>query len=151
MDLNNFFSEESIVMNCQSRSKKNVLELISQIASGISETSEDIIFQKLYEREKLGTTAFGNGIAIPHARIDNLSEARIIILMLETAIDFDSSDGKKVDLIISLLAPNNKNEIHIKILSKIAEMLDDKDYREKIRNCSNKTEIKSVINSYQKN
>ena len=71
--------------------------------------------------------------------------------MLETAIDFDSSDGKKVDLIISLLAPNNKNEIHIKILSKIAEMLDDKDYREKIRNCSNKTEIKSVINSYQKN
>ena len=110
-----------------------------------------IVFEKLYEREKLGTTAFGNGIAIPHARIDNLSEARIIILMLETAIDFDSSDGKKVDLIISLLAPNNKNEIHIKILSKIAEMLDDKDYREKIRNCSNKTEIKSVINSYQKN
>ena len=147
MDLNKFFSEDSILMNCQSRSKKNVLELISQIASGISETSEDIIFQKLYEREKLGTTAFGNGIAIPHARIDNLSEARIIILMLETAIDFDSSDGKKVDLIISLLAPNNKNEIHIKILSKIAEMLDDKDYREKIRNCSNKTEIKSVINN----
>ena len=151
MDLNKFFSEDSILMNCQSRSKKNVLELISQIASGVSETSEDIIFQKLYEREKLGTTAFGNGIAIPHARIDNLSEARIIILMLETAIDFDSSDGKKVDLIISLLAPNNKNEIHIKILSKIAEMLDDEDYREKIRNCSNKTEIKSVINSYQKN
>tara|TARA_Y100000389_G_C17454006_1_gene516801 strand:- start:850 stop:1305 length:456 start_codon:yes stop_codon:yes gene_type:complete len=151
MDLNKFFSEDSILMNCQSRSKKNVLELISQIASGISETSEDIIFQKLYEREKLGTTAFGNGIAIPHARIDNLSEAKIIILMLETAIDFDSSDGKKVDLIISLLAPNNKNEIHIKILSKIAEMLDDEDYREKIRNCSNKTEIKSVINSYQKN
>ncbi|MBT5406872.1 MAG: PTS transporter subunit EIIA [Gammaproteobacteria bacterium] len=151
MDLNKFFSEDSILMNCQSRSKKNVLELISQIASGISETSEDIIFQKLYEREKLGTTAFGNGIAIPHARIDNLSEARIIILMLETAIDFDSSDGKKVDLIISLLAPNNKNEIHIKILSKIAEMLDDEDYREKIRNCSNKTEIKSVINSYRKN
>lgn len=151
MDLNKFFSEDSILMNCQSRSKKNVLELISQIASGISETSEDIIFQKLYEREKLGTTAFGNGIAIPHARIDNLSEAKIIILMLETAIDFDSSDGKKVDLIISLLAPNNKNEIHIKILSKIAEMLDDEDYREKIRNCSNKTEIKSVINSYRKN
>ncbi len=151
MDLNKFFSEDSILMNCQSRSKKNVLELISQIASGISETSEDIIFQKLYEREKLGTTAFGNGIAIPHARIDNLSEAKIIILMLETAIDFDSSDGKKVDLIFSLLAPNNKNEIHIKILSKIAEMLDDEDYREKIRNCSNKTEIKSVINSYRKN
>ena len=97
----------------------------------ISETNKDIVFEKLYEREKLGTTAFGNGIAIPHARIDNLSEAKIIILKLETAIDFNSSDGEKVDLIISLLAPNNENEMHIKILSKIAEMLDDKFFREK--------------------
>ena len=149
MDLNNFFSEESIIMDCQSKSKKNVLELISKIASSISITNKDIVFEKLYEREKLGTTAFGNGIAIPHARIDNLSEAKIIILKLETAIDFNSSDGEKVDLIISLLAPNNENEMHIKILSKIAEMLDDKIFREKIRNCSNKLEIKSVINSYQ--
>ena len=149
MDLNNFFSEESIIMNCQSKSKKNVLELISEIASSVSATNKDMVFEKLYEREKLGTTAFGNGIAIPHARIDNLSEAKIIILKLETAIDFNSSDGEKVDLIVSLLAPNNKNELHIQILSKIAEMLDDKVFREKIRNCSNKSEIKSVINSYQ--
>jgi PTS system nitrogen regulatory IIA component len=149
MDLNNFFSEESIIMDCQSKSKKNVLELISEIASSISVTDKDIVFEKLYEREKLGTTAFGNGIAIPHARIDNISEAKIIILKLETAIDFNSSDGEKVDLIVSLLAPNNENEMHIKILSKIAEMLDDKVFREKIRNCSNKLEIKSVINSYQ--
>ena len=149
MDLNNFFSEESIIMNCQSKSKKNVLELISKIASSVSATNQDVIFEKLYEREKLGTTAFGNGIAIPHARIDNLLEAKIIILKLETAIDFNSSDGEKVDLIVSLLAPNNENEIHIKILSKIAEMLDDKSFREKIRSCSNKLEIKSIINSYQ--
>ena len=149
MDLNNFFSEESIIMDCQSKSKKNVLELISEIASSISITNKDVVFEKLYEREKLGTTAFGNGIAIPHARIDDLSEAKIIILKLETAIDFNSSDGKKVDLIVSLLAPNNENEMHIKILSKIAEMLDDEFFREKIRNCSDKSEIKSVINSYQ--
>ena len=149
MDLSNFFSEESIVMDCQSKSKKNVLELISEIASSISATNKDIVFEKLYEREKLGTTAFGNGIAIPHARIDDLPEAKIIILKLETAIDFNSSDGEQVDLIMSLLAPNNENEMHIKILSKIAEMLDDKVFREKIRNCSNKSEIRLVINSYK--
>ena len=149
MDLNNFFSEESIIMNCQSKSKKNVLELISEIAASISLTNKDIVFFFFFEREKLGTTAFGNGIAIPHARIDDLSEAKIIILKLETAIDFNSSDGEKVDLIVSLLAPNNENEIHIKILSKIAEMLDDKVCREKIRNCLDKEAIKSVINSYQ--
>jgi PTS system nitrogen regulatory IIA component len=149
MDLNNFFSEESIIMDCQSKSKKNVLELISEIAASVSVANKDIVFEKLYEREKLGTTAFGNGIAIPHARIDDLLEAKIIILKLETAIDFNSSDGEKVDLIVSLLVPNNENDMHIKILSKIAEMLDDKVFREKIRNCSSKLEIKSVINSYQ--
>ena len=149
MDLNNFFSEESIIMDCQSKSKKNVLELISEIAASVSVANKDIVFEKLYEREKLGTTAFGNGIAIPHARIDDLLEAKIIILKLETAIDFNSSDGEKVDLIVSLLVPNNENDMHIKILSKIAEMLDDKVFREKIKNCSNKLEIKSVINSYQ--
>jgi len=149
MDLSNFFSEENVIIDCQSKSKKNVLELISEIAASVSVANKDIVFEKLYEREKLGTTAFGNGIAIPHARIDDLLEAKIIILKLETAIDFNSSDGEKVDLIISLLVPNNENDMHIKILSKIAEMLDDKVFREKIRNCSSKLEIKSVINSYQ--
>ena len=149
MDLSNFFSEESVIIDCQSKSKKTVLELISEIAASVSVANKDIVFEKLYEREKLGTTAFGNGIAIPHARIDDLLEAKIIILKLETAIDFNSSDGEKVDLIVSLLVPNNENDMHIKILSKIAEMLDDKVFREKIRNCSSKLEIKSVINSYQ--
>ena len=149
MDLCNFISEESVTIDCQSKSKKNVLELISEIAASVSVANKDIVFEKLYEREKLGTTAFGNGIAIPHARIDDLLEAKIIILKLETAIDFNSSDGEKVDLIVSLLVPNNENDMHIKILSKIAEMLDDKVFREKIRNCSSKLEIKSVINSYQ--
>lgn len=149
MDLNNFLKDESMIISCQSKSKKSVLELISKTASNMSKTNQDIVFEKLYEREKLGTTAFGNGIAIPHARIDNLSNAMIIILMLETAIDFDSNDGQKVDLIISLLAPNDENEMHIKILSKIAEMLDDMTFREKMRNCNNKLEIKSLISSYQ--
>ena len=149
MDLNNFLKDESMIISCQSKSKKSVLELISKTASNMSKTNQDIVFEKLYEREKLGTTAFGNGIAIPHARIDNLSNAMIIIFMLETAIDFDSNDGQKVDLIISLLAPNDENEMHIKILSKIAEMLDDMTFREKMRNCNNKLEIKSLISSYQ--
>ena len=90
-----------------------------------------------------------NDFSLDLSHFADLSEAKIIILKLETAIDFNSSDGGKVDLIVSLLAPNNENEMHIKILSKIAEMLDDEFFREKIRNCSDKSEIKSVINSYQ--
>ena len=149
MDLTNFFSDNSIIFNCKSKSKKNVLEIISKIMSEMTSTKEDIIFEKLYEREKLGTTAFGNGIAIPHARIDNISEAKIILLKLETPIEFEAIDGNKVDLILSLLVPNNKDEIHIELLSKVAEMLDDNIFREKIRQSSDELEILSLIRNYK--
>ena len=149
MDLTNFLTDNSIIFNCKSKSKKNVLEVISKIMSEVTSTKEDIIFEKLYEREKLGTTAFGNGIAIPHARIDNISEAKIILLKLETPIEFEAIDGNKVDLILSLLVPNNKDEIHIELLSKVAEMLDDNIFREKIRQSSDELEILSLIRNYK--
>ena len=149
MDLTNFLSDNSIIFNCKSKSKKNVLEVISKIMSEVTSTKEDIIFEKLYEREKLGTTAFGNGIAIPHARIDNISEAKIMLLKLETPIEFEATDGNKVDLILSLLVPNNKDEIHIELLSKVAEMLDDNIFREKIRQSSDELEILSLIRNYK--
>ena len=149
MDLTNFFSDNSIIINCKSKSKKNVLEIISKVMSELTSTKKDIIFEKLYEREKLGTTAFGNGIAIPHARIDNISEAKIMLLKLETPIEFEAIDGKKVDLILSLLVPNNKDEVHIELLSKVSEMLDDKLFREKIKQSSNELEILSLIKNYK--
>ena len=149
MDLTNFLTDNSIIFNCKSKSKKNVLEIISKIMSEVTSTKEDIIFEKLYEREKLGTTAFGNGIAIPHARIDNISEAKIILLKLEKPIEFEAIDGNKVDLILSLLVPNNKDEIHIEFLSKVAEMLDDNIFREKIRQSSDELEILSLIRNYK--
>ena len=149
MDLTNFLPDNSIVLNCKSKSKKNVLEIISKFMSEVTSTKEDIIFEKLYEREKLGTTAFGNGIAIPHARIDNISEAKIMLLKLEKPIEFEAIDGNKVDLILSLLVPNNKDEIHIELLSKVAEMLDDNIFREKIRQSSDELEILSLIKNYK--
>ncbi len=148
MDLTNFLSDRSIVFNCKSKSKKNVLEIISKMMSILTSTKEDIIFEKLYEREKLGTTAFGNGIAIPHARIDNISEAKIMLLKLETPIEFEAIDGKKVDLVLSLLVPNNKDQVHIELLSKVASMLDDSTFRDKIRQSSDELEILSLIKNY---
>ena len=72
MDIKKYLLEDSIMVDVETSSKKNVLELISQKLSKITTSNEDEIFEKLYEREKLGTTAFGKGIAIPHARIDGI-------------------------------------------------------------------------------
>ena len=142
----NFLTEDSIIMNCQSKSQKNALEVISNKMAELTSTNKDEIFQKLYEREKLGTTAFGNGIAIPHARIEGIQNAKIIMLKLTEAIDFNSIDNSKVDIIMSLFVPNDNNKMHIELLSKISSLLDNQVFREKIRTANTASDIMITIN-----
>ena len=144
-DIAIFLSEETIMMNYDSKSQKNALEIISKKMSALSSTNADEIFEKLYEREKLGTTAFGNGFAIPHARVKGIEEAKVIVLKLNNGIDFNSVDDSKVDVIISLLAPDDENDLHIELLSYIAKLLDSQIIREKIRSAESASDIIRVI------
>jgi nitrogen PTS system EIIA component len=147
-EITNFLTEESIIMDCDSKSQKNTLEVISNKMAELTSTNKDEIFQKLYDREKLGTTAFGNGIAIPHARIEGIQNAKIIILKLTEAIDFNSIDGNKVDIIMSLFVPNDNNKMHVELLSNIASLLDNQVLREKIRTANTASDVMMIINSH---
>ena len=144
----NFLTEESIIMDCDSKSQKNTLEVLSNKMAELTSTNKDEIFQKLYEREKLGTTAFGNGIAIPHARIEGIQNAKIIILKLTKAIDFNSIDGNKVDIVMSLFVPNDNNKMHVELLSSIASLLDNQVFREKIRTANTASDVMMIIDSH---
>ena len=147
-EITNFLTEDSIIMDCDSKSQKNTLEVISNKMAELTSTNKDEIFQKLYEREKLGTTAFGNGIAIPHARVEGILNAKIIILKLTEAIDFNSIDGNKVDIVISLFVPNDNNEMHVELLSSIASLLDNQVFREKIRTANTASDVMMIIDSH---
>ena len=147
-EITNFLTEESIIMDCDSKSQKNTLEVISNKLAELTSTNKDEIFQKLYERAKLGTTAFGNGIAIPHARIEGIQNAKIIILKLTEAIDFNSIDGNKVDIIMSLFVPNDNNKMHVELLSSIASLLDNQVFREKIRTANTASDVMMIIDGH---
>ena len=147
-EITNFLTEDSIIMDCDSKSQKNTLEVISNKMAELTSTNKDEIFQKLYEREKLGTTAFGNGIAIPHARVEGIQNAKIIILKLTEAIDFNSIDGNKVDIVMSLFVPNDNNEMHVQLLSSIASLLDNQVFREKIRTANTASDVMMIIDSH---
>ncbi len=147
-EITNFLTEDSIIMDCDSKSQKNTLEVISNKMAELTSTNKDEIFQKLYEREKLGTTAFGNGIAIPHARVEGIQNAKIIILKLTEAIDFNSIDGNKVDIVMSLFIPNDNNEMHVELLSRIASLLDDQVFREKIRTANTASDVMMIVGSH---
>ena len=141
MNMADLISKDSILVNVKSKSKKNVLETISDNLANGDSGQKDTIFDKLYEREKLGTTAFGQGIAIPHARIPQIKSPKILFMKLSEGIDFDAIDKKKVDLIFSLIVPDTKDDFHLEILSKVASLVDNKIFVQRIRDLSDKKEI----------
>jgi PTS system nitrogen regulatory IIA component len=122
------------LVNVPGGSKKRVLEQIaSVIARDLLDTDEQTIYESLVAREKLGSTGFGNGIAIPHCRLPGCSVPISALLKLEAAVDFDAIDGAPVDLLFVLLVPKEATDEHLELLRQIASMFDREDIRERLR------------------
>lgn len=107
-------------------SKKKTLELISQHLESLDPALQaDDIFASLTERERLGSTGFGNGVAIPHCRLETCPDAMGMLIRLDRPIDFDAMDQKPVDLLFALVVPREANNEHLQLLSHIAERFSD--------------------------
>jgi PTS system nitrogen regulatory IIA component len=121
--LSSILKVDQVLLRVKASSKKRVLESASLLFESKSGIARNKIFNSLFSREKLGSTGLGNGIAIPHGRIEGLKEAFSIVFYLEEPISFDANDEKLVDLLIFLLVPMNADQKHLEILSDVAEML----------------------------
>ncbi len=125
--INHYLSPEQVECHASYNSKKRVLEAFSELFSQAADPEQStLIFDALLKREKIGSTALGNGIAIPHARIDHLQAPKIAAITLQNPIDFDAPDQKPVDLLISLLVPNEQSELHLNLLKQLAGVLKNK-------------------------
>jgi len=117
-------------------SKKRLLEYISELlAINVPELSQNDIFDALLSREKLGSTGLGKGVAIPHGRMNTLQRPVCAFVKLDTPIDFDASDGQPVDLIFTLLVPEDSTEEHLQVLSTIAEIFSNAGNNLALRQC----------------
>ena len=128
--LANLLPAENILLDLEASSKKRVFEqagLIFENHQGIARSS---VFDSLFAREKLGSTGLGQGVAIPHGRIKGLKEARGAFLRLTAPVPFDSPDGKPVSLLFVLLVPEQANELHLQILSELAQRFSDRSFRD---------------------
>jgi len=136
-------------VNVPGGSKKRVLEYIAHlIASNQPEIDEDILFESLVAREKLGSTGFGNGIAIPHCRLIGCNAPISAVLHLEAAVDFDAIDGEPVDLLFVLLVPEAATDEHLELLRQIAGIFEQDDVRERLRNApSDEALYQAVLNA----
>ena len=133
-------------MNVPGGSKKRVLEQIANlVARELPDLDGQDIFESLIAREKLGSTGFGNGIAIPHCRLPGCNAPISALLRLDAAVDFDAIDGAPVDLLFVLLVPEAATDEHLELLRQIASMLDRSDVRERLRQAQSSDALYQVV------
>ena len=132
-------SQVSVSDNC--KTKKSILEKISELLSKPSGVSRNDIFTKLYEREKLGSTSIGKGVAIPHARIQNIEYPFLSIMILDEPVDFDNIDSLDVDIIASIIVPEENFSNHLDLLAHLSGKLDDPFVRKELRQARNSSQI----------
>lgn len=145
--LNIKLDNSHISINDNSKSKKSVLEKLSSILSETTGIDADEIFNQLYERERLGSTSVGNGVALPHARLHGINVPYISVIVLEDAIDFDNIDDFDVDIVLCLIVPYEQTDNHLVLLSSLSQILDDISNRKKIRSSRNTEQIITCLES----
>ena len=127
-------------------SKKRVLEQIANlVARDLPDIDGQDIYESLIAREKLGSTGFGNGIAIPHCRLAGCTSPISALLRLDAAVDFDSIDGAPVDLLFVLLVPEAATDAHLELLRQIASMLDRSDVRSNLRHAGSSEALYQAV------
>lgn len=149
MEISTLLSPERISCHQDSSSKKRSLELLSQLlSSDLPAYSEGELFDSLLGRERLGSTGLGHGVALPHGRINGLTEPIAAFITLEHGIDYDAVDNQPVDLLFALLVPAESTDEHLQILARLAAMFSDADLCRALRECSSGQQCLDRINHW---
>ena len=126
-------------------SKKRVFERAAEAMGAALNLSSETIYRALLAREKLGSTAIGEGIAIPHCRINECSEAAGCLVTLQEPIDYGSADGQDVDVIFVLLVPEEATEAHLKLLAALARSFSNAEVRGRVRQTQDPEALKQLL------
>ena len=145
MPLSDVMAADAVIPALKAQSKKQALQELSEYASKISGLSSHEIFESLMQRERLGSTGIGNGIAVPHGKLAKSKHLFGIFARLDKAIDFESLDGEPVDLIFLLIAPENAGADHLKALSRVARILRDPAIAQKLRSTPEQAALFSLL------
>lgn len=131
-------------------SKKRILEQICLLAAEkMGNCSASDLLESILNREKMGSTGIGNGIAIPHGRLSNTNKAMAVLLTTEQAIDFDAIDNKAVDIFICLFVPQDSTQEHLNTLQSIAQLFSDRKTAKQVRKCTNNLQLFNLIQQNQ--
>jgi len=139
----------NVIVDLDVSSKKRVFEQVGLLFENNHQIARSQVFDSLFAREKLGSTGLGQGVAIPHGRIKGLKEALGALVRMKASIPFDAPDAQPVALVFVLLVPDRATDVHLQILSELAQMFSDKPFRERLLAAPTAAELHQLINQWQ--
>jgi PTS system nitrogen regulatory IIA component len=145
MGLGDLISQEGVIPLLKASSKKQVLQELSRKAAEMTGISSREIFETLLQRERLGSTGVGHGIAIPHGKMRELNHIIGLFARLEKPIEFDAIDEQKVDLVFMLLAPESAGADHLKALARISRLMREPATIDKLRSSKSRSAIHYIL------
>lgn len=140
---------DNVVLDLDASSKKRAFEQAGLLFENHQGLARAKVFDSLFAREKLGSTGLGQGIAIPHGRLKGLKEAVGAFFRLQTPVAFDSPDGQPVSLLFVLLVPEQATEFHLQLLSELAQMFSDAQFREQLLTLNDPGQVHQLFTSWQ--
>ena len=141
--------ESNVLIDLDVSSKKRVFEQVGLVFENNKSIARSEVFDSLFAREKLGSTGLGQGIAIPHGRIKGLKDAVGAVVRTRQPIPFDAPDGQNVSIIFVLLVPDRATDMHLQILSELAQMFSDKAFRERLLAAAGAPELHQLVTRWQ--
>jgi len=145
MEISEFLSPAGIVPSLKAGSKKQLLQELARHAAAIAGLDERAVFDVLLERERLGTTGVGNGVAIPHGKLPDIDRLHGFFARLDQPVPFDAIDDQPVDLVILLLAPEGAGADHLKALAQVSRLLRDRNTCTKLRGAESADAIYALL------
>ena len=147
MNIADIISKEAVLDNVQATSKRELVQVLSNKIATLSNIDERVVFDAVWERENLGSTGYGDGVAFPHARIEGLEKVSAMFARLDEPVDFDSLDGKPVDLVFLLISPENSGADHLTALASLSRVLKTEGSCEKLRKARSIDELYAILNA----
>lgn len=145
MELADILSEEAVIVYTDITTKRGVLAKLSEKVAALTGESEAEIFESLNDRESLGSTGLGNGIAVPHGKFAALKGVMAVFMKLSTPVDFDSVDDQPVDIVMMLLAPMGAGADHLKALARVARVLRTDSVTEALRRTNDPAQLHAIL------
>lgn len=148
-DFDDFLGDSSVFYGTRAGSKKALFREIARRASAVAGIAPEIVERKLLEREKLGSTGFGDGIAIPHGKLDEIERPFGLFFRLAEPVDYDSVDDLPVDCVFALFSPSDNGVVHLQALAKISRRLRDRKFVAKLRGARSEDALYALLTDYE--